>query len=115
MNSILFTPAALLELLTKVDELKDYNIGITENMDGSLELKIGQSVYEIPVSDVTNIQVDDSVVDEVEDINEDTYEALAASGEVSLDEEFIESGVIKELAKSVLLGGMVRLSKKLLD
>ena len=37
-QEILFTPSSLLDLLSKVDELKEYPVGLTETFDGGLEL-----------------------------------------------------------------------------
>ena len=113
MDNVVFTPASVLSLLTKIDELKDVNIGMTETMDGKLQLSIGESVYELEPEVDTMVQVDDSVVDKIEDVNQQTYEDLAEDGEVELQEE-VTGGVLKEIAKTLLLGGMVRLTGKML-
>lgn len=113
MDNIVFTPASVLSLLTKIDELKDVNIGMTETMDGKLQLSVGESVYELEPEVDTSVQVDDSVVDKIEDVNQQTYEDLAEDGEVELQEE-VTGGVLKEIAKTLLLGGMVRLTGKML-
>lgn len=115
MESILFTPASLIDLLSKIDELADLNISLTESLDGNIQLVIGDSVYDIDTSEATEISVDDSVVDEVEDVNTEAYENLDQTIEISDDLDTVESGILKEIAKSLLLGGMVRLSKKLLS
>ena len=113
MDNVVFTPASVLSLLTKIDELKDVNIGMTETMDGKLQLSVGESIYELEPEVDTNVQVDDSVVDKIEDVNQQTYEDLAEDGEVELQEE-VTGGVLKEIAKTLLLGGMVRLTGKML-
>lgn len=113
MDNVVFTPASVLSLLTKIDELKDVNIGMTETMDGKLQLSVGESVYELEPEVDTSVQVDDSVVDKIEDVNQQTYEDLAEDGEVELQEE-VTGGVLKEIAKTLLLGGMVRLTGKML-
>lgn len=113
MDNVVFTPASVLSLLTKIDELKDVNIGMTETMDGKLQLSVGESVYELEPEVDTSVQVDDSVVDKIEDVNQQTYEDLAKDGEVELQEE-VTGGVLKEIAKTLLLGGMVRLTGKML-
>lgn len=116
MDSILFTPASLLDLLSKIEELKDYNIGLSETIDGKIQLSVGESVYDIDTEEATEIKVDESVVNEVEDVNQEAYEDLGDSESIDLEvgDEPIESGILKEIVKSLLLGGMVRLSKKLL-
>lgn len=113
MDELLFTPAAVLDVLTQIDELKDVDVGITENSDGTIQLTVGGSIYEIRDNDVTEIEVDESSVEEVEDANQSAYSNLESSGEVNLSEP-IESGVIKEVAKTLLVGGLVRLTAKLL-
>ena len=86
---------------------------MTETMDGKLQLSVGGSVYELEPEVDTSVQVDDSVVDKIEDVNQQTYEDLAEDGEVELQEE-VTGGVLKEIAKTLLLGGMVRLTGKML-
>ena len=113
MDNVVFTPASVLSLLAKIDELKDVNIGMTETMDGKLQLSVGESMYELEPEVDTSVQVDDSVVDKIEDVNQQTYEDLAEDGEVELQEE-VTGGVLKEIAKTLLLGGMVRLTGKML-
>lgn len=115
MEEKLFTPAAILSLLTQIDELKSYDIGITETIDESLQLQIGDSIYLLEPDSDNEIVVDNEVVEEVGDINYDAYQDLESSGEIGISDDItIESGVIKELAKSLLLGGMIRLSSKLI-
>lgn len=116
MDSIVFTPAALLDLLLQIDELSDYDMSITQTFDGQLQLIVGDSAYCIDSQNATNITVDDSIVDEVDDINEEAYENLDTSLEIDTYDgtEPIESGILKEIAKTLLIGGMVRLTKKLL-
>ena len=41
MDSIVFTPASLIDLLSKIEELSDYPIGITETLDGQIQLNVG--------------------------------------------------------------------------
>lgn len=113
MDSILFTPAALIDLLSKIDELADTDIGITETIDGQLQLTVGESTYGIDTSDATTINVDEQTVDQVEDVNMSAYESLDETIDVS-SPETVESGILKEIAKSLLLGGMIRLSSKLI-
>ena len=45
MEQQLFTPAALLSLLSQIDELKDKQLELTETLDGTMQLCIGDSVY----------------------------------------------------------------------
>ena len=112
---ILFTPASILELLASIDELKDKEISITETIDNKIQLQIDESIYIIDTEEQTSgIQVDEDVVDEISEINESAYQELIENDDMINDIEPIEGGILKEIAKSLLLGGMIRLTKKLL-
>lgn len=112
-NNIVFTPASLIDLLSKIDELSEFNVGITETIDGDLQLEIGDSIYSIQTEEAIDVTVDESVVNQIEIVNESAYESLSDDVDVEYLET-IESGILKEAAKSLLLGGMLRLSAKLL-
>lgn len=112
-SEIVFTPASLLDIISKIDELSEYEVGLTTTLDGQLQLQVGDSVYDLTSeSDVNNVNVDDSVVDDVSEINEDAYDQIVDSE----DEEAqpIESGLIKEMIKTLAIGGVVRLGKNYL-
>lgn len=112
MDEVVFTPAAVLSLLTQIEELKDYDIGIKDGIDGRLQVTVGNSVYDVDTGNVVEIAVDEETIADVEDANQDAYSSLSDSGEIAL--EPINSGVIKQLAKTLLVGGLVRLTSKLL-
>ena len=115
MDNILLTPAALLDVLSKVEELSQYDIGIDES-DGKIQLVIGDSTYEIPTEQAEEIEVPEEVVDTVEEVNQEAMDTIEQSDEFTLynDEETIEGGIIKALAKTLLVGGLVRLSANLI-
>lgn len=109
-DMILMTPASLLDLLSQISELSEYNLGVTETLDGNLQLTVGDSVYEFGGEDATDIQVDEYTAAQVDNANEDAYESLDQEPEFDIShEEVIESGIIKELAKTLLVGGLVRM------
>lgn len=106
-DTIVFTPAALVDVLSSIDELADKDISI--NQAGTdLEITIGSCTYTIMPSADIAIAVSDDVIDEVESVNEDAYD------EISEETEVVEGGLIKQIAKTLLVGGMVRLTSKLL-
>ena len=111
MDEIMFTPAAVLDFLTQIEELQGYDIGIDDSSN-MLRVTIGDSIYNINTRNTTDISVDESVVDDVELVNQSAYDSLSDSGEVEL--EPINSGLIKQVAKTLLVGGLVRLTAKLL-
>lgn len=111
MDEIMFTPAAVLDFLTQIEELQGYDIGIDDSSN-MLRVTIGDSIYNINTRNTTDISVDESVVDDVELVNQSAYDNLSDSGEVEL--EPINSGLIKQVAKTLLVGGLVRLTAKLL-
>ena len=114
-NEILLTPAALLDFLRQVDELADKDIAV-DDTGSALNITIGDSSYSIDFNQAEKVEVPDEVVDEVADINESTYEELddVEYTEVPDDQEVVEGGIIKETLKTLAVGGMVRLTSKLL-
>ena len=111
-GEILYTPAAILDLLSQIDELSDYDLSLTEGFDGTLQLQVGNSYYALESNAELDIQVDEKTLDEIEDINEEAYQHIA-----DLDDnlEDIEGGLIKEALKTLLIGGIVRAGKKYLQ
>lgn len=115
MNEIIFTPAAILDLLRQIEELQDKDISISDVPGDTVEIHIGDSTYVIDTTKATDIQVDSEVVEDVADVNEDAYEALSSGQDVVVEElEEVNSGIIKELVKTLAVGGLVRLTSKLL-
>ena len=114
-NEILLTPAALLDFLRQVDELADKDISV-DDTGSALNITIGDSSYSINFSDAETVEVPDEVVEEVAEINENTYEEIddVEYTEVSDEEEVVEGGIIKEVLKTLAVGGMVRLAGKVL-
>lgn len=113
MDTIVLTPAGLLELLTQVDELKDYNIGIVESLDGNLQLQIGESVYELGEA-APAVEVTPDVVEQVDEINLDAYQNIEEDIDFSESAQPVEAGLINSLIKAVKVGGMLRLAAKVL-
>lgn len=110
MEQLVFTPASLLDLLSQIEELADKDINVTEFGDGSVEISIGDSTYTISASNAEDVTVTEEVLQDVEEINNAGYEEL---GEDVL--ENIEGGILKTVAKALLLRGLIKLSTKLLD
>ena len=108
-TEFMFTPAGLLDLLAQIEELSSYDIGISETLDGNLQLTVGESIYEVTANPV-EVEVTESDFDELVALNEDTYAELAEDYE-SEETEPIETGLIKELAKTLLIGGVARATK----
>jgi hypothetical protein len=126
----LFTAAAVLDLLRQIDELSDKDIDVFDNESFAL-ITIGDNQYRIDYDTAEEVEVPEEAVDEVTDIIEDTYDELGASGvdyeEVSdivenddgdlevveSDQEVVEGGIIKEALKTLAIGGLVRLTGKL--
>ena len=113
MDTIVFTPASLLEVLSMIDELNEFELGLTETLDGNYQLQVGDSMYIIETNDTATIDVEEDVVSEVENINQDAYDELEDSGVIETLEP-IESGLLKEAVKSLLLGGAIKLAAKML-
>ena len=114
MDTVVFTPAGLLGILAEIEELHEYEIGISEGLDGNYLLQIGNSIYELPTDEIESVAVTEDVVDKVEDVNEEAYQELESTEGIDVDTVPIESGLLKEAVKAMLLGGAIKLSAKLL-
>ena len=118
MDEILFTSAAVLEFLSKIDELKDKDLSVYRTINDKIQITIGDSVYEISDDNATTVEVPEESLYEISDATVDAYEELLDEQseivqEVSTEEttENIEGGIIKELAKDLMLGGLIRFAK----
>ena len=112
-DQILFTPSSLLDILSNIDELHTHDINVTESSSGDIYLRIGEHNYKLDASQATDVSVDNATLNEVNEINEDGYDSVE-NVSIETDPDKIESGIIKEFAKTLLVGGLVRLSAKLL-
>lgn len=109
-SQILFTPSSLVDFLTQIDELKGVNIGVNDDGE-NVSISIGDSTYEINPKSVTDIDVSDDDVDQACQANESNYDELEESGSIEIDDS-VESGIIKQLLKTLAIGGIVRLAAK---
>lgn len=113
----LFTSAALLDFLNQIDELAEYPISVDES-SGAINVKIGESSYTIDKAEAQEVEVPDEVVDEVSDITDATYAEVANTDYEQFDDipedAPIEAGIISEILKTLAVGGMVRLTGKVL-
>ena len=118
MDEILFTSAALLDFLRQIDELSDKDISIDET-GSTITVNIGESSYSIDLKQASNVEVDEEVVEEVSDVADEAYDTMESEGveftETTEGEEVVEGGLISEALKSLLVGGMVRLTSKMLS
>ena len=116
-NEILFTTASLLDFLQQIDELSDKELQLDATNPNQITVIIGDSTYSIPLNAVEDVEVPDEVVDEVSDIADDAWTELAA-GTVDITEvaedEVVEGGLITEALKTLAVGGLVRLTGKIL-
>lgn len=112
MDEIVYTSAALLDLLRQIKELNPYDIDVSEQANGNTVISIGNSSYTISANNVDSVVVENYVVEQVSDIKDNTIDELVDSGELELIS--VESGIIKEINKTLLVGGLVRLTSKLL-
>lgn len=116
-NEILLTPAALLDFLRQVDELADKDISV-DDTGSTLNITIGDSSYSIDLNQAEDVEVPDEVVEEVSDVADAAYAELNESGveftEIADTEEVVEGGIIKETLKTLAVGGLVRLTGKIL-
>lgn len=126
MEQNLITTSGLLEILLNIDELSEYPIDVQETTDGNISITIGNSSYVAVTSEsaiTMNATPEDA--DLISELNEEVYEEIVeeySDNDVDFDdynpnmpEDTIESGLLKDIAKTFLLGGAIKLAKKLLD
>lgn len=111
MEQVLLTPSALLDFLLQVDELGDMTVSVSETADGNIQVLIGDSLYSIDCSNAEQVEVEPEAVDQVSDINEEAYEDIVDSND-NVEEVGVEAGLIKELVKTLAVGGLARLAGK---
>lgn len=109
-STLLLTPASLVDFLSQIDELSEKAISLNSD-NGYIEVSIGEATYRIRPQDEVNVPVSVDDIDEVNEAADDTYDELVDNGYVENSDE-IESGIIKELIKTLAIGGMVRLAAK---
>lgn len=109
-STLLLTPASLVDFLSQIDELSKKSISLNSN-NGYIEVSIGEATYRIRPQDEVNVPVSVDDIDEVNNAADDTYDELVDNGYIENSDE-IESGLIKELIKTLAIGGMVRLAAK---
>ena len=109
-TKLILTPSGLITFLSQIEELdgKD-TLGIQES-DNGLTVFIGDSVYQLNSELNSEVEVADEVVDELEHIDTEGYDDLGDEFEEYPDED-IEGGIIKELIKTLAIGGLVRMTK----
>ena len=114
-NEILLTPAALLDFLRQVEELSDKDITIDET-GTAVVIGIGDSTYSIDLDTAADVEVPDDVVEEVSDIADMAYGNLETEGVeyTKVDESPVEGGILSETLKTLAIGGLVRLTGKVL-
>lgn len=109
-EALILTPSALLAFLSQIEELDTKgNLSIEEG-DGTLTVSIGDSTYVLE-SGASISDVEGDVVDSLDDINDDGYDEIDAE---TVEDESVEGGIIKELIKTLAVGGLVRLTKNAL-
>lgn len=109
-SALLLTPASLVDFLSQIDELSEKSISLNSDNE-YIEVSIGEATYRIRPQDEVNVPVSVDDIDEVNDAADDTYDELVDNGYIENSDE-IESGLIKELIKTLAIGGMVRLAAK---
>ena len=113
-DMLVLTPSALLAFLTNIEELKDLDISMQEDAD-KIEIQIGDGSYILESPESSEVEIDEMAVNEIDDLNEEGYDELADDADVEYLEDVegdrVNGGIIKELIKTLAVGGLVRLTK----
>ena len=113
-GELLFTSAAVLELLTQIDELQGYKIRLTDVPGQRIQLSIGDSTYSISSQQAFDVLTNESVVSDVSQITEQAYQQLESNSDLELELEPVTSGILKQVMKTLLIGGLVRLTSRII-
>lgn len=111
-EQILLTPSALFDFLSQIEELNDKEISL--DTSAGIKLNIGSSSYTIDTSKAEEFEVEEETIEDIQEINDTALDEICEDGRANIDDEPVEGGIIKELAKTLLVGGLVRLSAKLI-
>lgn len=111
-HAYVFTAASILDLLSQIKELKQYDLSWQE-VDGDLFLHVGDSSYKLDLDNAENIEVDDEVIDDVQDANAEGFDQIPDLVTTD-DSATVEAGPIANLLKTLTIGGIVRFGNKIL-
>lgn len=111
-EQILLTPSALFDFLSQIEELKDKEISL--DTSAGIELNIGTSSYSIDTSKAEEFEVEEETIEDIQEVNDNALDEICEDDRADIEDEPVEGGIIKELAKTLLVGGLVRLSAKLI-
>lgn len=110
-ESKVLTISGLITFLSEIEQLKGLDIGISES-DDNLCINIGDDTYCIQSPEDSVVEVDSDVVDSIEEIDQEGWDEIP---DVIEEDEPVEGGIIKELIKTLAIGGLVRLTKNALE
>lgn len=108
-ESKVLTISGLTTFLTEIEELKGKDISVSEQSDGWV-ISIGDSDYYLESPEESVVEASADVIDSVDLIDQEGWDAI----DDVIEEEPIEGGIIKELVKTLAIGGLVRLTKNVL-
>lgn len=106
-QELLLTSVSLFDILSQISELSSCKIDVSDT-GTSISIKIDDNTYVVKSSSNDIVSAPESVVQDVSEIVDTEYGRSNSS-------ENIESGVLKEIVKTLAVGGLVRLSAKLLS
>lgn len=106
---LILTGSALASFLSQIEELKGLDLEIEESSD-KISVKIGDNTYDLESPEDSVVSVDSEVIDTIDDLNTDGYDEFDEEMAAEAD-EVVEGGIIKELIKTLAVGGLVRLTK----
>ena len=106
-QELLLTSVSLFDILSQISELSSCKIDVSDT-GTSISIKIDDNTYVVKSSSNDIVSAPESVVQDISEIVDTEYGRSDSA-------ENIESGVLKEIVKTLAVGGLVRLSAKLLS
>jgi hypothetical protein len=109
-QTMVMTLSGLATFLSQIEELQGLDITSYETETG-WEIQVGENTYTVESPVESDVEVSDEVVEDIVDIDETGWQAVE-NGE--LGDVSIEGGILKEIVKTLAIGGLVRLTKNAL-
>lgn len=114
MDELLITSAGLIDLLGQLPEFADKDISVYEEPSG-IHLQIDDNHYLISDQSAYEIEAPVEVVEDIHEVAEfaqDNLESFGMTNEIVSED--ICCGLLGQVVKTLLVGGLVRLTNKLL-
>lgn len=107
-SSLVLTTSGLMTFLAEIEQLNGLDLAI-EEVDNGLQISIGDDVYTLETKAESVVEVAPEAIDDIDNIDEEGWDEISDTFNDAV--EPVEGGIIKEVLKTLAIGGLVRLTK----